>query len=85
MSTNIMTIYDAKATFSSLVKRVAAGETVYVGAYGQPQIMLTPVPKQPKRQLGLWRNSPLIKCDDSAVEGIDEDIQKMFYGPDWRA
>jgi antitoxin (DNA-binding transcriptional repressor) of toxin-antitoxin stability system len=80
----VLTIYDAKATFSQLVKRVAAGETVYVGAYGQPQIMLTAAPKTKKRNFGAWRNSPLIRCEDSAVEGLDEDIQEMFYGPDWR-
>ncbi|GHU02194.1 hypothetical protein FACS1894147_03560 [Spirochaetia bacterium] len=34
-------IHEAKTTLSQLVKRAAAGETIYIGAYGKPEVMLT--------------------------------------------
>ncbi|GHV71701.1 hypothetical protein AGMMS49928_24720 [Spirochaetia bacterium] len=34
-------IHEAKTTLSQLVKRAAAGETIYIGAHGKPEVMLT--------------------------------------------
>ena len=50
----VYTIYEAKTHLSKLGKRAAAGETIYVGAYGNVQFMLAPVTGQtiPKRTLG---------------------------------
>ena len=36
-------IHEAKTGLSRLVKRAAAGETIYIGAYGKPQAALSPV------------------------------------------
>jgi antitoxin (DNA-binding transcriptional repressor) of toxin-antitoxin stability system len=36
-------IHEAKTGLSRLVKRAAAGETIYIGAYGKPQVALSPV------------------------------------------
>jgi len=38
-----VTIYEAKTNLSKLVKRAAAGETVYIGSYGRPEAVLTSV------------------------------------------
>ena len=38
-----ITIYEAKTNLSKLVKRVAAGETIYIGSYGRPEAALTAV------------------------------------------
>jgi antitoxin (DNA-binding transcriptional repressor) of toxin-antitoxin stability system len=36
-------IHQAKSSLSKLVKRAAAGETFYIGAYGKPEAAVTPV------------------------------------------
>ena len=38
-----ISIHEAKTNFSKLVKRAAAGETIYIGAYGKPEAQLTVV------------------------------------------
>ena len=38
-----VTIHEAKSNLSRLVKRAAAGETIYIGAYGKPEAALTAV------------------------------------------
>jgi prevent-host-death family protein len=38
-----ITIHEAKTNLSRLVKRAAAGETIYIGAYGKPEAVLTAV------------------------------------------
>jgi antitoxin (DNA-binding transcriptional repressor) of toxin-antitoxin stability system len=38
-------IHKAKSTLSQLVKRAAAGETIYIGGYGKAEVALCPVPK----------------------------------------
>jgi antitoxin (DNA-binding transcriptional repressor) of toxin-antitoxin stability system len=37
----IVSIHEAKTNLSKLVKRAAAGETIYIGAYGMPEVVLT--------------------------------------------
>jgi len=37
----IVSIHEAKTNLSKLVKRAAAGETIYIGAYGKPEVALT--------------------------------------------
>jgi len=34
-------IHEAKSNLSKLVKRAASGETIYIGAYGKPEVILT--------------------------------------------
>jgi len=36
-------IHEAKSSLSKLIKRVSMGETIYIGAYGKPEVKLTPV------------------------------------------
>ena len=38
-----ITIHEAKTNLSKLVKRAAAGETIYIGSYGRPEAELTAV------------------------------------------
>ena len=39
----VVSMHEAKSNLSKLVKRAAAGETIYIGAYGKPDAMLTHV------------------------------------------
>lgn len=36
----IVSMHEAKSSLSQLVKRAAAGETIYIGAYGKPEAKL---------------------------------------------
>jgi prevent-host-death family protein len=36
-------IHEAKSSLSKLVKRAAAGESIYIGAYGKPEAVITAV------------------------------------------
>ena len=38
-----LSIHEAKTNLSRLVKRAAAGETIYIGAYGKPEVALKAV------------------------------------------
>ena len=42
-------IHEAKSSLSKLVKRAAAGETIYIGAYGKPEAVLTAVTSEQQR------------------------------------
>ena len=42
-------IHEAKSTLSKLIKRAAAGETIYIGAYGKPEAVLTAVSRDEQR------------------------------------
>ena len=39
----VVSMHEAKSNLSKLVKRAAAGEIIYIGAYGKPEAMLTAV------------------------------------------
>jgi len=38
-----VSIHEAKTNLSKLVKRAAAGEPIYIGAFGKPEVVLTVV------------------------------------------
>jgi prevent-host-death family protein len=38
-----ITIHRAKTTLSQLVKRAKEGESIYIGVYGKPEVVLTVV------------------------------------------
>lgn len=75
------TIYEAKTQLSKLSKRAAAGETIYIGAYGVPQLILTALPKKPlKRQLGIWDGGKTIDYD--ALASADTEIAAWLEADD---
>jgi prevent-host-death family protein len=39
-------VHEAKSTLSRLLKRAAAGETIYIGAYGKPEAKLVAAKSQ---------------------------------------
>jgi len=47
--TTTISIHEAKSSLSKLVKRAAAGETIYIGAYGKPEALLTAVSPEKQR------------------------------------
>ena len=46
---NTIPIHEAKSNLSKLVKRAAAGETIFIGAYGKPEVALIAVSPEEHR------------------------------------
>ena len=78
-------VYQAKTNFSKLLALVEEGEEVVIAKNGKPLADLTPhKPKKNKIKFGVWANrKDMANIPDKALEGIDPDIQEMFYGKDW--
>jgi len=81
--TDTISIHEAKSNLSKLVKRAAAGETIYIGAYGKPEAVLTAV--SPARQRAERRKGAFGCMKDKMIlyEGWDDplpdDIIDEFY------
>ena len=79
----IIPIHQAKSNLSKLVKRAAAGETIYIGAYGKEEAMLTPV--NPEKHRAELRKSAFgcMKGKMELSEGWDDplpdDVIDSFY------
>lgn len=75
----VVSISEAKAQLSKLVKRAQAGETIYVGAYGNPQAVIGPVPARKPIPVGVWahKQKPDAYEDDDLIKP-DQDIIEAF-------
>lgn len=72
-------IHEAKTHLSKLLERVAAGERVVISKAGRPIADLVPHQRTPVVFGGLRGE---LKYDDASFEGVDPDIQELFYGDD---
>jgi len=78
-----VSIHEAKTNLSKLVKRAAAGETIYIGAYGKPDVALTAVNQ---KKINAELRKKFIGCMKGKItfhEGWDDplpdDIIDSFY------
>lgn len=64
----VISMHDAKSSLSQLVKRAAAGETIYIGAYGRAEAKLVAVdaPVSEPRRLGVMRDRGWVADDFDA-------------------
>lgn len=69
----VINIYDAKTNLSKLVKKAKAGETIYIGAYGQPEAVISPLPAKKKINVGVWAHKAK-PIDFKALEAMDAEI-----------
>ena len=75
-------VYEAKTHLSKLLERVQNGEEIVIAKNGKPFADLTRhVPKKNKIKYGTMKGKLHFKDED--FEGIDPEIQEMFYGKDW--
>ena len=78
-----VSIHEAKTNFSKLVKRAEAGETIYIGAYGKPSVVMTAVDQKVINAIlraqacGCMERSG--ELPDNPIEWTDEEIEEMFY------
>jgi prevent-host-death family protein len=78
MTVNV-NIHEAKTHLSRLLERVAAGERVIISKAGQPIADLVPHQQVPVVFGGLRGE---LSYDDDSFSGVDQDIQRLFYGGD---
>jgi len=78
-----VSIHEAKTNFSKLVKRAEAGETIYIGAYGKPAVVMTAVnqkainAKLRAQACGCMKGK--IKFKEGWDHWTDEELYEMFY------
>ena len=73
-----ISIYEAKTNFSKIVKNAKKGKITYVGAFGKPEAMITPIPKPKPVVFGILKGK--LSYDICDFTGEDPDIQELFYG-----
>ncbi len=75
----VHSIYEAKTHLSNLVKKAQAGETIYVGAYGHAQAVISPIPVKKSLNIGIWAHKKIphaYKTDE--LVGTDQEISQDF-------
>ena len=78
-----ISIHEAKSNLSKLIKRAAAGETIYIGAYGKAEAALTAVSPEEQRAELRKKAFGCMKGKMILHEGWDDplpdDIIDSFY------
>jgi antitoxin (DNA-binding transcriptional repressor) of toxin-antitoxin stability system len=74
-----VSIHDAKTNLSKYIAAVKAGETIYIGSFGKPEVKLVITDiVQPKRKLGQGSGNYWIAPD---FDETDELTEMMINGP----
>ena len=79
---NTISIHEAKSNLSKLVKRAAAGETIYIGAYGKPEAAIVSTSSLPKKKpvseaFGCMKG--IIELPEGWDDPLPDDIIESFY------
>ena len=74
-------VHEAKSQLSKLIERVLAGEEVVIARSGKPVVDLV-LHQEPKIVFGVegWIGHT---HDAELFDGVDPEIQEMFYGKVW--
>jgi prevent-host-death family protein len=78
-----ITIHEAKSNLSRLVKRAAAGEKIYIGAYGKPEVVLSAVTSGEQRAelrkkfFGCMKGKMVLH--EGWEDPLPDDIIESFY------
>ena len=75
-------IHEAKSNLSKLVKRAAAGETIYIGTYGRPEAAIVSTSSLPKKKpaseaFGCMRGKMVLP--EGWDDPLPDDIIESFY------
>lgn len=73
-------VHEAKTQLSALIARVLDGEQITIARAGKPVVDLIPHERM-SIVYGLGRGEA--EHDPNLFDGIDPEIQEMFYGPCW--
>ena len=75
-------MHEAKSTLSKLVQRAAAGEPIYIGAYGRAVVKLVPVDAsdKPVRVIGMLKGKINLPAD--LEDPLPDEVIRLFEGTD---
>lgn len=75
----VVNVYEAKTNLSKYIRQAKAGKTVYIGAYGHPEVKMVANTKKarPERLFGIWADQPIGYKDEDIV-GSDPDVAADF-------
>lgn len=78
----VISMHEAKSTLSKLVQRAAAGESIYIGAYGRAVVKLVPVDatEKPARVFGFLKGK--ITLPDDLEDPLPDEVIRLFEGED---
>ena len=77
-----VSVYDARAALSRLIKRALEGEDIVITSKGKPTVRLVPVEAEPPTQRQLGQLQGYMTVPDSFFEPLPDDILDAFYnGP----
>lgn len=72
-------MHQAKSSLSQLVKRAAAGETIFIGAYGQPEaVLMAPGAVPAVKRIGILAGQLVVPDDFDAP--LPESVLAEFEG-----
>ncbi len=76
----VISMHEAKSTLSKLVQRAAAGEPIYIGAYGRAVVKLVPVDAsdKPPRVWGILKGK--ITLPDDLEDPLPDEVIRLFEG-----
>jgi len=75
----VISIYEAKTHLSKLIKKARAGEVIYIGAFGEAQAIIAPLPANTKHfKLGIWNHKK--KIDYEVLKASATEIEKWMLG-----
>lgn len=77
-----ISIHDAKTNLSKYIASAKKGETIYIGSFGKPEVVLTALPDQKtagKRDFSVAKNKVAAKPDAFSA-ATDEAIAKLMLG-----
>ena len=78
----VISMHEAKSTLSKLVQRAAAGEPIYIGAYGRAVVKLVPVgaADKPARIFGFLKGQITLSAD--LEDPLPDEVIRLFEGTD---
>ncbi|MDR1869119.1 MAG: type II toxin-antitoxin system prevent-host-death family antitoxin [Treponema sp.] len=81
-SVETVSIHEAKTNLSKLVKRAAAGETIYIGAYGKPTVAIISSEYLPRKKPVIEAFGALkgkMELPEGWDDPLPDDIIDLFY------
>jgi len=78
-------IYEAKTNLSKYIAQAKAGTPVYIGSRGESEVVLTAVPKKPRKSMwGAMKGQMWVSDDawDKASREVNKDFEKSKLFPD---
>lgn len=78
----VICMHAAKSTLSKLLQRAAAGQPIYIGAYGRAVVKLVPVDAtdKPARTIGMLKGKIHLPAD--LEDRLPDKVIRLFEGPD---